>query len=304
MRERPTPPDPGRARLRVAVVRLPRISNFTDLDALGLEPDVEVDFVDDPRAVRSADVVVLPGTRATIADLGWLREHGLADAVRDHAARGGPVLGICGGFQMLGREVADPDGVEGTPGARSPGSACSTRRRRSAPTRCSARRPAPRWAPRSPATRSTTAGSGWAAARSCPAASARAPCSARCGTAAWRVTRSGRPGCGRPPRPPDVEGLRFGAVSFAAAREARIDAIADALEEHLDLDAVLRLVEQGATPGLRPVRGGLVPLTLRPVTGQCPTPGQSCPSAPLQAPEPVHVVRRQRAARECPVTVA
>src|SRR5688572_23726079 len=121
VRERPTPAESGRTRLRVAVVRLPRISNFTDVDALCLEPDVEVGFVDDPRAVRSADVVVLPGTRSTLADLVWLREQGLADAVRDHAARGGPVLAICGGFQMLGGEVADADGVEGEAGAQAAG---------------------------------------------------------------------------------------------------------------------------------------------------------------------------------------
>ena len=260
VRERPTPPTPAGRRLRVAVVRLPRISNFTDLDALGLEPDVEVDFVDDPRAVRSADVVVLPGTRATIADLGWLRERGLADAVRDHAARGGPVLGICGGFQMLGREVADPDGVEGPPGARVAGlglldatTTFGARQGARHAVRHGAGRPGHRL--RDP----PRPGAGSAPARSCPAASAPGPCSARCGTAAWRATRSGRPGCGRPPLRPAVAGLRFGAVSFAAAREARIDAIADALEEHLDLDAVLRLVEHGATPGLAPVRGGLVP---------------------------------------------
>ncbi len=108
-------------RLRVAVVRLPRISNFTDIDALGLEPQVEVAFVDHPRALHSADVVVLPGTRATLADLGWLRDRGLDTAIQEHAAKGRAVLGICGGFQMLGRRVSDPDGVEGEPGATAEG---------------------------------------------------------------------------------------------------------------------------------------------------------------------------------------
>jgi adenosylcobyric acid synthase len=101
----------------VAVVRLPRISNFTDVDALGIEPDVDVVFASDPRAVRDADLVVLPGTRATLSDLTWLRSRGLDTAVLDHAAAGRPVLGICGGFQMLGRTVADPHGVEGVAGA-------------------------------------------------------------------------------------------------------------------------------------------------------------------------------------------
>ena len=104
------------ARLRVAVVRLPRISNFTDVDALGIEPGVDVVFASEPRALAGADLVVLPGTRATLADLAWLRSRGLDRAVLDHAAAGRPVLGICGGFQMLGRRILDPSGVEGVAG--------------------------------------------------------------------------------------------------------------------------------------------------------------------------------------------
>ncbi len=99
---------------RVAVVRLPRISNFTDVDALGLEPGLNVVFVSDPRAVGDADLVVLPGTRATIADLAWLRSRGLDRAVEAHVAAGKPLLGICGGFQMLGRVIRDPEAVEGS----------------------------------------------------------------------------------------------------------------------------------------------------------------------------------------------
>ncbi len=107
--------------LRVAVVRLPRISNFTDVDALGLEPDVDVVFASTPRALADADLVVVPGTRATVADLAWLRERGLDRAIVHHASRGGAVLGICGGFQMLGARIDDPDGVEGPPGRSVPG---------------------------------------------------------------------------------------------------------------------------------------------------------------------------------------
>ncbi|AKS33804.1 cobyric acid synthase [Mycolicibacterium goodii] len=99
---------------RVAVVRLPRISNFTDVDALGLEPELDVVFVSDPRDVVDADLVVLPGTRATIADLAWMRSRGLDRVVLAHAAAGKPLLGICGGFQMLGRVIRDPWGVEGS----------------------------------------------------------------------------------------------------------------------------------------------------------------------------------------------
>ncbi|MEV0160055.1 cobyric acid synthase [Nonomuraea fuscirosea] len=97
-------PPYGRQTLRVAVVRLPRISNFTDVDALAAEPGVLVRFVSDPAELDDADLVVLPGSRATVDDLTWLRERGLAAALRE---RSGPVLGICGGFQMLGREIVD-----------------------------------------------------------------------------------------------------------------------------------------------------------------------------------------------------
>lgn len=108
--------DPGavrRSALRVAVIRLPRISNFTDVDALGLEPGVDLRFATDPRDVADADLIVLPGTRSTVDDLEWLRARGLADAIAAHAAGGRIVLGICGGAQMLGRTVADPSGIEG-----------------------------------------------------------------------------------------------------------------------------------------------------------------------------------------------
>jgi adenosylcobyric acid synthase len=93
--------------LRVAVVRLPRISNFTDIDALAAEPHVSVRFTTAPVDVADADLVVLPGTRATVADLQWLRERGLADALVTRAAKGRPVLGICGGYQMLGATITD-----------------------------------------------------------------------------------------------------------------------------------------------------------------------------------------------------
>jgi adenosylcobyric acid synthase len=94
--------------LRVAVVRLPRISNFTDADALAAEPGVLVRFADNPAELADADLVVLPGTRATVADLAWLRERGLASAIVDRARRHRPVLGICGGYQMLADQIDDP----------------------------------------------------------------------------------------------------------------------------------------------------------------------------------------------------
>jgi len=94
--------------LRVAAVRLPRISNSTDVEALACEPGVLVRWVTDPADLADADLVVLPGSKATVSDLDWLRATGLADGVIAHAAAGGPVLGVCGGFQMLCRMVDDP----------------------------------------------------------------------------------------------------------------------------------------------------------------------------------------------------
>ncbi|MBY8873264.1 cobyric acid synthase [Micromonospora sp. PLK6-60] len=94
--------------LDVAVVRLPRISNATDVEALATEPGVRVRLTVEPAELAAADLVVLPGSKSTVDDLAWLRETGLADAVRAHAAAGRPLLGICGGFQMLGRVIHDP----------------------------------------------------------------------------------------------------------------------------------------------------------------------------------------------------
>jgi adenosylcobyric acid synthase len=94
--------------LRVAAIRLPRISNSTDVEALACEPGVLVRWVTDPADLADADVVLIPGSKATVADLTWLRERGLADAIAAHARRGRPVLGICGGFQMLCTRIDDP----------------------------------------------------------------------------------------------------------------------------------------------------------------------------------------------------
>jgi adenosylcobyric acid synthase len=100
-------PAPVGPAVRVAAIRFPRLSNVTDLDALAGEPGVEVTMTADPVTVRSADLVVLPGSRATVSDLAWLHATGLAGAIRAAADRGVPVLGICGGFQMLGRTIDD-----------------------------------------------------------------------------------------------------------------------------------------------------------------------------------------------------
>jgi adenosylcobyric acid synthase len=97
----------GQQWLRVAVVRLPRISNATDAEALATEPGVRVRLTIEPAELDDADLVVLPGTKSTVDDLRWLRHSGLAEAVRRHAAAGKPLLGICGGFQMLAETIQD-----------------------------------------------------------------------------------------------------------------------------------------------------------------------------------------------------
>jgi len=96
----------------VAVIRLPRISNFTDFDALASEPGVTLRYVLNTDQFGKPDMVIIPGTKNTCGDLDWLRQHDLANAIAAHARAGGRVAGICGGFQMLGREIHDPDLVE------------------------------------------------------------------------------------------------------------------------------------------------------------------------------------------------
>ncbi len=252
LRDRAAAPSPLVDRTRVAVVVLPRISNFTDLDALCLEPGLDVVFADSPRALSGADVVVLPGTRSTVADLAWLRERGLADAVVAHARRGGAVLGICGGFQMLGRTVADPHGVEGRPGTEvdglglldvrtdvrgREGAAAADRHR----ARC--RGGGLRDPPRPGHASGTTSRSS--------AAPATARSSGRCGTAASRATPLRRAWLREVGAVPDD-------VRVASPRRGTRGSrpLADAVEEHLDVDAVLDLVTSGV-PSYPVVRGGL-----------------------------------------------
>ncbi len=100
-------------KLRIVVPRLPRISNFTDFDPLRAEPLVELDYIDSPRGLYGADLLILPGTKNTIADFQWLGERGFCEAIKVFAESGGMIAGICGGYQMLGRTISDPEGVEG-----------------------------------------------------------------------------------------------------------------------------------------------------------------------------------------------
>jgi adenosylcobyric acid synthase len=112
--ERFWPEESGRGRrLRVGVVALPRMANFTDFDALAAEPSVALAFVTRAGDLRRADVVIVPGSKETLEDLAWLKREGFAAALRAHIARRGIVIGVCGGLQMLGREIVDAAGLEG-----------------------------------------------------------------------------------------------------------------------------------------------------------------------------------------------
>ena len=95
--------------LRIGVVALPYMANFTDFDALAMEPSVALAFLDDPSQVTQADVLILPGSKQTLDDLAWLRAHGFDRAAAAHT---GPLIGICAGYQMLGLTIDDPAGVE------------------------------------------------------------------------------------------------------------------------------------------------------------------------------------------------
>jgi adenosylcobyric acid synthase len=103
---------------RISVLRLPRIANFDDLDPLNLEPDVTVTFIQSGELIPAdTQLVIVPGTKSTIADLAALRREGWDIDIRAHTRRGGMVLGLCGGYQMLGQKVHDPDGLEGPAGS-------------------------------------------------------------------------------------------------------------------------------------------------------------------------------------------
>jgi adenosylcobyric acid synthase len=247
----------GRDSLAVTVVRLPRVSNFTDIDALMLEPGVEVSFTTSARGIAEADLVVLPGTRATVADLAWLRERGIAEAVVRRAAAGGPTLGICGGYQMLGESVDDR--VESR-GGLVPGLGVLPVTTRFIEDKTLAR-PAG-FGLGEPVRTGYEIHHGLVSAHggeplfTAPDGTALDGCVSgsvigtlwhgsleadgyRRALLAWVAERAGRAFAPDP------------ATDFAAARDAQYDRLADALAEHVDTDALWRLIEHGPTPGLR-----------------------------------------------------
>ena len=106
----------GHNDVTLKVVRLPRMTNFSDFDPLEAEPSVQVKYVSPKQSIGYPDAVILPGTRSTIADLLVLQETGMAEELKDYVSAGGTILGMAGGFQMLGQTIADPEGIEGVEG--------------------------------------------------------------------------------------------------------------------------------------------------------------------------------------------
>ncbi|MPZ28382.1 MAG: cobyric acid synthase [Micromonosporaceae bacterium] len=252
-------PGPG-ATLRIAAVRFPRLSNATDLDALAAEPGVSVTVTTDADVVAAADLAVLPGTRATVTDLGWARQRGIADAVRARVARGRPVLGICGGYQMLAERLDDP--VESGAGE-VPGLGLLPLRVRFDPVKHLGR-PTGEWSGHPveayeihhgvarPADPAAGRAAGSAAGPPAPDLEPfldgwrRGPL---WGTTwhgafenddfrrAWLTTVAGQAGVGWRPAP--------AAAGFAAHRAAMLDRLGDAVAHHLDTAALHRLIAHG-----------------------------------------------------------
>jgi adenosylcobyric acid synthase len=106
---KPTPADKA---IEIVVIHLPRIANFDDFDPLTTEPGVRVHYVDGPEQVGNPAAIIIPGTKSTVNDLAWLRSRGFDNIIQSHAQSGGAVVGICGGYQMLGTMIHDPQHIE------------------------------------------------------------------------------------------------------------------------------------------------------------------------------------------------
>ncbi|MER6808495.1 cobyric acid synthase [Spirillospora sp. NPDC000708] len=247
----------GRQTLRIAVVRFPRVSNFTDLDALACEPGVVVRYAASAGDLAEADLVVLPGTRATVSDLAWLRERGMADEIVRRAREGRPVLGICGGHQMLAREIED--GVES-------GTGC-VEGLGLLPTRVVFESEKTLGRPTGSAYGENV--DAYEIHHGIVSVEGGEPFLDGCRVGAvWGTTWHGameNDGFRRAflKDVAETAGRDFAPapdVSFAALREATLDALGDLVERHLDTDAVWRLIEKGAPDGLPVVPPGGAPV--------------------------------------------
>ncbi len=249
---RPRPP--VRDWLRVAVVRLPRISNATDVEALACEPGVSVRFVTEPSRLADADLVVLPGSKATVDDLRWLRSTGLAEAL---GRFDGPVLGICGGFQMLARRIEDDvesgDGVVDGLGLLDVDIRFAREKTLATPSGVAwgesvtgyeihhgqvVRTTEQPLVGDEGAETDRVLGTHWHGLLENDAFRRR--------FLHWAAERAGRD-------------FVPGEVSFQAAREAQLDLLGDLVADHLDTSAVIDLLERGAPPGLPFVPPGAPP---------------------------------------------
>jgi adenosylcobyric acid synthase len=250
--------------LEVAVVRLRWMSNFTDVDALSCEPGVSVRFTRSPADVERADLVLLPGTKATVEDLERLRASGLARALERRAAAGQPILAVCGGYQMLGETIEDAvesrrgtvpglgllpirttfaedkllRQVSGTVALAGGAAATGYEIRHGEPTRHGG---------------APLIDDGSADGEGCVAGALLGTSwhgllegdEVRRGLLRWVAARRGRR-------------WHAGRESFAAVRERHLDRLGDLVAEHADTEALARLIEEGAPAGLPIVTGGLV----------------------------------------------
>jgi adenosylcobyric acid synthase len=244
----------GPATLRVAVVRLPRLSNVTDVDALANEPGVAVRLATTPADLDDADLVIVPGTRATVSDLAWLRRSGIAAALAERAAAGRLVLGICGGYQMLAESIIDE--VESGEG--------SVEGLGLLPTSVRFAREKTLGRPVTTALGETVRGyeihhgqverSGGAEfIEGCQVGSVY-------GTSWHGIFENDgfrRAFLALVAAHAERDFIGAADVDFAAVRERRLDALGDLVEQHLDTAALTALIEAGAPPGLPVLRSDL-----------------------------------------------
>jgi adenosylcobyric acid synthase len=263
-------PPLGADGIEVAVVRLRWISNFTDFDALAHEPGVSVRFTRSPAEVRRADLVVVPGTKATVADLGLLRERGLDRALAERAASGDPVLGICGGYQMLGRAIEDEveSGRGHVPGlGLLPVGTRFERSKRLGWTSGRARLLAGAAVRGYEIHHGRVRRHGGAPLIELHGGEEGCADGAVLGTSLHAATECDEFRRALLAWVAERRGLSFipGHESFAAAREARLDALGDLIEQHVDLEAIGALLDHGPPAELPTVEAA--PVAAPPLVG-------------------------------------
>ncbi len=243
--------------LDVAVLRLPRISNFTDVDALGAEPGVALRWVQHPRQLGVPDLVVLPGTKATVADLDWLRANGLAEGLAAivGSGRGTVLLALCGGYQMLGRSILDEEGIEsrgetiglGLLDVHTTFRAEKVTRRRSGAERGSGHAVTGYEIHHGRITTGPRADAWFELESPCELEGVAERERGIYATVLHGVLENDELRAGLLREVAERRGLpwRPSALRFAEVRQAQLDRVADACERHLDLDALWRIAAEG-----------------------------------------------------------